>query len=156
MLHSSLASGPVTVVIDAFTQVTLIQNILIECICQEGKESSLIASAEESSVLIMHSKFSLTKQLSEATKGLSGRPLETFGPLQQVEICIQNSFLAEGRKRAYLSFPVSQRISPLGRRPKGFPVALWKPSALCRNAKSEFAKRRFLVAGRKQAFLFSV
>ena len=88
MLHSSLASGPVTVVIDAFTQVTLIQNILIECICQEGKESSLIASAEESSVLIMHSKFSLTKQLSEATKGLSGRPLETVGPLQQVEICI--------------------------------------------------------------------
>ena len=25
---------------------------------------------------------------AEATKGLSGRPLETFGPLQQVEICI--------------------------------------------------------------------
>ncbi len=29
-------------------------------------------------------------------------------------------------------FSVSQRISPLRRRPKGFPIALWKPSALCR------------------------
>ena len=28
-------------------------------------------------------------------------------------------------------FPVSQRISPLRRRPKGFPLALWKPSAPC-------------------------
>ena len=34
-------------------------------------------------------------------------------------------------KRAFLLFPVSQRVSPLRRRPKGFPVALWKPSALC-------------------------
>ena len=41
---------------------------------------------------------------AEATKGLSGRPLETFGPLLRIEICIQNSFLAAGRKRAYLSF----------------------------------------------------
>ena len=30
---------------------------------------------------------------------------------------------------AYFLFYVSQRISPLRRRPKGFPVALWKPSA---------------------------
>ena len=67
----------------------------------------------------------------------------------------RNKSLAEGRKRAYLSFPASQRVSPLRRRPKGFPIALWKPSALCCNTKSEFAKRRFLVAGRKQAFLFS-
>ena len=61
-----------------------------------------------------------------------------------------------GRQETGLPFfSVSQRISPLRRRPKGFPIALWKPSALCCNAKSEFAKRRFLVAGRKQAFLFS-
>ena len=40
----------------------------------------------------------------------------------------RNKSLAEGRKRAYLSFPVSQEISPLRRRPKGFPIALWKPS----------------------------
>ena len=31
-------------------------------------------------------------------------------------------------KRAPLLFSVSQRVSPLRRRPKGFPVALWKPS----------------------------
>ena len=33
------------------------------------------------------------------------------------------------RKRCFLAFSVSQGISPLRRRPKGFPVALWKPSA---------------------------
>ena len=43
----------------------------------------------------------------------------------------RNKLLAAGRKRVYLSFPYQQRISPLRRRPKGFPVALWKPSALC-------------------------
>ena len=32
------------------------------------------------------------------------------------------------RKRCFLAFSVSQRVSPLRRRPKGFPVALWKPS----------------------------
>ena len=32
------------------------------------------------------------------------------------------------RKRCFLAFSVSQGISPLRRRPKGFPVALWKPS----------------------------
>ena len=43
----------------------------------------------------------------------------------------RNRFLMGGRKRAYLSFPASQRISPLRRRPKGFPIALWKPSVPC-------------------------
>ena len=33
------------------------------------------------------------------------------------------------RKRCFLAFSVSQRVSPLRRRPKGFPIALWKPSA---------------------------
>ena len=33
------------------------------------------------------------------------------------------------RKRYFLAFSVSQGVSPLRRRPKGFPVALWKPSA---------------------------
>ena len=41
----------------------------------------------------------------------------------------RNRFPVGGRKRAFLTFPVSQRISPLRRRPKGFPIALWKPSA---------------------------
>ena len=40
----------------------------------------------------------------------------------------RNRFLVEGRKRAYLSFPVSQRVSPLRRRPGGFPIAPWTPS----------------------------
>ena len=31
-------------------------------------------------------------------------------------------------KEPLLSFSVSQEISPLRRRPKGFPIALWKPS----------------------------
>ena len=40
----------------------------------------------------------------------------------------RNKILAEGRKRAYLSFPASQRLSPLRRRPGGFPIAPWTPS----------------------------
>ena len=38
--------------------------------------------------------------------------------------------LWKARKGPSLYFPVSQRISPLRRRPKGFPVALWKPSGV--------------------------
>ena len=38
-------------------------------------------------------------------------------------------------KGLYYLFSVSQEISPLRRRPKGFPVALWKPSAPCGNWK---------------------
>ncbi len=34
------------------------------------------------------------------------------------------------RERLSLLFPVSRRVSPLRRRPKGFPVALWKPSGV--------------------------
>ena len=65
---------------------------------------------------------------AEATKGLSDRPLETFGPLLRMGDSTKNSFLAAGRKRAYLSFPVSQRVSPLRRPPGGFPLAPWTPS----------------------------
>ena len=65
---------------------------------------------------------------AEATKGLSGRPLETFGPLLRMGDATRNRLLMEDKGRAFLAFPVSQRISPLRRRPKGFPLALWKPS----------------------------
>ena len=41
----------------------------------------------------------------------------------------RSRFLMEDKGRAFLAFPVSQRVSPLRRRPKGFPIALWKPSA---------------------------
>ena len=41
----------------------------------------------------------------------------------------RNRFLVDGKEKPYLAFPVTQRVSPLRRRPKGFPLALWKPSA---------------------------
>ena len=40
-------------------------------------------------------------------------------------------------------FPASQRVSPLRRRPKGFPIALWKPSAPCCNANRNLHKKQF-------------
>ena len=40
----------------------------------------------------------------------------------------ETAFLRKAGKGAYLSFPVSQRISPLRRRPGGFPIAPWTPS----------------------------
>ena len=43
----------------------------------------------------------------------------------------KTDFLWKARKRLSLHFPASQRVSPLRRRPKGFPIALWKPSAPC-------------------------
>ena len=65
---------------------------------------------------------------AEATKGLSGRPLATFGPLLRMGDSTSNRFLVAGRKRAFLVFPVSQKVSPLRRRPGGFPLAPWTPS----------------------------
>ena len=65
---------------------------------------------------------------AEATKGLSGRPLETFGPLLRMGDSTKNRFLVAGRKRAFLAFPVSQKVSPLRRPPGGFPLAPWTPS----------------------------
>ena len=40
---------------------------------------------------------------AEATKGLSGRPLETFGPLLRMGDSTKNRFLVAGRKRAFLA-----------------------------------------------------
>ena len=40
----------------------------------------------------------------------------------------RSRFLMEDKGRAFLAFPVSQRISPLRRRPGGFPLAPWTPS----------------------------
>ena len=67
---------------------------------------------------------------AEATKGLSGRPLETFGvpPLERDGGSTKNKFYVEGRGKPRLAFFVTLRVSPPRRRPKGFPVALWKPS----------------------------
>ena len=67
--------------------------------------------------------------------GRPRRPLGTFprgestsSARRRAKPPTRNRFLAKGRKRAYLSFPASQRISPLRRRPGGFPIAPWTPS----------------------------
>ena len=39
-----------------------------------------------------------------------------------------NRFLVAGKGKTFLSPSVLRRVSPLRRRPKGFPLALWKPS----------------------------
>ena len=67
---------------------------------------------------------------AEATRGLSDRPLETFGAhrLKRME-ATRNRFLVEGKgKEPFSLFSVSQEISPLRRRPGGFPIAPWTPS----------------------------
>ena len=67
--------------------------------------------------------------------GRPRRPLGTFprgestsSARRRAKPPTRNRFLVVARERAFLSFFVSQGISPLRRRPKGFPVALWKPS----------------------------
>ena len=51
------------------------------------------------------------------------------------------------RERLSLLFPVSRRVSPLRRRPKGFPVALWKPSGVPLLRMGGAAWNSFLVKG---------
>ena len=41
---------------------------------------------------------------AEATKGLSGRPLETFGPLLRMGLATRNIFLAQGKENAFPAF----------------------------------------------------
>ena len=54
---------------------------------------------------------------------LRGPPLEANGEgLQKLD------FLWEARERCFLAFSVLWRVSPLRRRPGGFPVAPWTPS----------------------------
>ena len=62
---------------------------------------------------------------AEATKGLSDRPLETFGPMQRMGFSTENGFSVEGEGKAFLAFFASQRVLPLRRRPGGFPIAPW-------------------------------
>ena len=60
----------------------------------------------------------------------------------------ETGFLWEARKGPSLYFPVLRRISPLRRRPKGFPVALWKPSGFHPLRGMEATKNGFFVEGR--------
>ena len=73
--------------------------------------------------------------MRHAPFGRPRRPLGTFprgestsSARRRAKPPTRDRFLVVARERAFLSFFVSQRISPLRRRPKGFPVALWKPS----------------------------
>ena len=64
-------------------------------------------------------------------------------------------FLRKARERAYLLFFVSQRVSPQRRRPKGFPVALWKPSGpLLRTGLA--TRNRFLAQGKEPSIFFRI
>ena len=56
-------------------------------------------------------------------------------------------------KELYFLFSVSQRVSPLRRRPKGFPIALWKPSAPLLRKGICTTKNGGLVKGKEEAFL---
>ena len=56
-------------------------------------------------------------------------------------------------KELYLLFSVSQRVSPLRRRPKGFPIALWKPSGPLLRKGFCTTKNGGLVKGKERAFL---
>ena len=57
-------------------------------------------------------------------------------------------FLWKARERAFTFFSVSQELSPLRRRPKGFPVALWKPSGFHPLRGMGATKNGFFVGGR--------
>ena len=89
---------------------------------------------------------------AEATRGLSDRPLETFGvhPLLKSENCHKKQVSCDRQgKEFYFLFSVSQGVSPLRRRPKGFPLALWKPSgenfSLAAKGGLQQRKEKFLV-----------
>ena len=70
--------------------------------------------------------------------GRPRRPLGTFprgestsSARRRAKPLTRNRFLVDSKEKSLLAFSVSQRISPLRRRPKGFPIALWKPSVPC-------------------------
>ena len=67
---------------------------------------------------------------AEATKGLSDRPLETFGPFAAKGWRKKQIPYERQGKRSSLLFPVSQGISHLRVRPGGFPLAPWTPSGM--------------------------
>ena len=56
----------------------------------------------------------------------------------------QFSCARQGKEPLLLS-PVSQKVSPLRRRPKGFPLALWKPSGPIAEKGAEFYTLEYLL-----------
>ena len=89
--------------------------------------------------------------------GRPRRPLGTFprgestsSARRRAKPPTRNKLLAEGRKRAYLSFSVSQRISPQRRRPGGFPIAPWTPSGPIPVCVGETCHKKPLPCGRHE------
>ena len=80
--------------------------------------------------------FSALRRVSPLRRRPGGFPIAPWTPSGPIPICVGKTSHEKqtscGRQEKGLPFfSVSQRVSPLRRRPKGFPVALWKPSALC-------------------------
>ena len=70
-----------------------------------------------------------------------------FHPLRGMG-ATKNGFFVEGRGKPRLAFFVLLKVSPPRRRPKGFPVALWKPSGFYPLRGMEATKNGFFVEGR--------
>ncbi len=86
----------------------------------EGKGKTFLTS----------SRFTEGFASAEATKGLSDRPLETFGPFAAKGWRKKQIPCGRQEKSSSLLFPVSQGISHLRVRPGGFPLAPWTPSGM--------------------------
>ena len=73
------------------------------------------------------------RRVSPLRRRPKGFPIALWKPSGAIPVEVNGShkkWIPWGRqgKELYFLFPVSQEISPLRRRPKGFPIALWKPS----------------------------
>ena len=92
------------------------------------RETNFLRQAGKGSTFL----FRITKDFAsaEATKGLSDRPLETFGPFAAKGWRKKQIPCGRQEKSSSLLFPVSQGISHLRVRPGGFPLALWTPSGM--------------------------
>ena len=78
--------------------------------------------------------FSVLQGVSPLRRRPKGFPLALWKPsgvhpLLKSENCHKKQVSCDRQgKEFFFLFSVSQRVSPLRRRPQGFPVALWKPS----------------------------
>ena len=64
----------------------------------------------------------------------------------------ETDFLWEVGKGFFLLFPVSWRVSPLRRRPKGFPIAPWTPSGPIPIYVGETSHKKQISCGRQGKF----
>ena len=99
--------------------------------------------------------YRITKDFAsaEATRGLSDRPLDPFGAhpfMRGRNLSQETDFLRKAGNGFTFLFTVSQRISPLRRRPGGFPIAPWTPSGPIPICVGEiFHKKQFPCGGQE-------